>query len=249
MPKEVIDQNAISAEVAEMLKKAAEQQAEEEQTSIPFISLRGKKFSVGEDKLGTVMTVVILASIFDNSYYDRAYDPSSEEVFPPACFSIYEDIANAVPHETSPVRQGEDCDSCTMNQFGSAKQGKGKACRNGRRILIASVTEGRVNLSDLAIVNMSPTALKAYSRYVKAVTVTKKLPMWGVITQLSFEEDCAYPVLQVGYVDTVMPADIEFIAQRLEEFQEKVEVAYDVSNYEAPPQVDDKKTAKKSKMS
>ena len=250
MEQNIIDQNKISEETARLLAEAAQRQAEDEQTSIPFVSLKGKKFSIGDEKLGTVLNTVILADVLDNSYYDRPYDPSSDEVFPPACFSIYHDLNEAVPDDTSPTAMHENCLDCPMNKFESARQGKGKACRNGRRILIASVdSEGRVNFADLSIVNMSPTALKSFSRYVKGITVTKKLPLWAVITQLSFEEDSSYPVLQTAYMADVHPQDLEIAAKRLQEFQDLVEVPYDVSNYQPLEPEDPSKVAKKSKMS
>jgi len=246
---EILDPNTITPEMQKLLDMAAQQQAENELSTIPFISLKGKKFSIGDDKLGNTLRVVILADVFDNTWYDRPYDPSSDEIFPPACFAIGSTQSELIPDETSPVRQNDTCYGCAKNEFGSATQGKGKACRNGRRILIASIGEdNRVNFGDLAIISMSPTALKGFSKYVKSVATVKKLPIWSVITVLSFDEDSAYPVLVAGYHDILSGADIEKIAQRLPEFVEAVSQPYDVSTYEPPENVE-AKAAKKSKMS
>lgn len=246
---EIVDPNQLSPEVQAALVEAAKQQSEAEQSTIPFISLKGKKFTVGEDKLGTQLKVVILADVFDHSWYDRPYDPSSDEVFPPACFAIGDDVNSMEPHVDSPMPQSDVCDGCPKNEFGSATQGKGKACRNGRRILIASVAEDNyVNFGDLAIINMSPTALRGFSKYVKSIATIKRLPLWSVVTILGFDEDSAYPVLTAGYHDIVRGADIEVIAKRLPDFKKEVSRPYDTSNYEAPGDVAAKET-KKSKMS
>ena len=253
MANEIIEQQTgelanISEETKALLAKAAQQQAEEEQSSIPFLSLKGKKFSIGDEKIGTKMQVVILADVFDNSYYDRPYDPDVQT--PPACFSIYKDIDNAFPHESSPTPISKPgCAECAFNKFESAPNGKGKACRNGRRILVASIHNDKVNLADLAIANISPTALKGFSRFVKAITITKGLPLWAVASTLSFDEDSDWPLLQASFDYMLSGPEIDEIASRLGEFEECVSVPYDTSGYEPPPAVDETKAKKNSKMS
>lgn len=244
--KEVINLDVLPPEVQALLDEAAKEQSEAEQSTIPFMSLKGKKFSIGDEKFGNKLDCIILADVHDYSWYDRAYDP--DVTVPPACFAMGKVPANMVPHENSPHPQSEQCDGCPKNEFASAPNGKGKACRNGRRILIASLTDNRVNFGDLAIVNMSPTALRGFSKYTKNISTIKRLPLWSVITNLSFDEDSAYPLLVASYVSTAHPADIGIIANRLQEFQDMVEVPYDTSNYEEP-EVATAASAKKSKMS
>jgi len=240
---------SVDPEVAKLLAQAAENQAKTEVSGIPFMSLKGKKFTLGDVKLGTSLNVVILADVIDYSYYDRPYN--TDEITPPACFAIGRDINELAPHENSPTPISDSCKGCPNNEFGSAANGKGKACRNGRRILVASVlSDGSVNLDDLAIINMAPTSLKAYSRYAKSLATVRKLPSWSVVTNLSFDPDEDWPVLVPMYIGVAPGSTINAIAQRLEEFNEVVAVAYDTSNYEAPNKeaaaASDKK---KSKMS
>jgi hypothetical protein len=258
MSNEVIESTAIvernesilTPEIKALLAQSAEQQAVAETNTIPFISLKGKKFSIGDDKLGTVLKTIILADVFDNSWYDRPYDAGSDEVYPPACFAVYKELSDASPHKDSPVAQSDNCDGCPKNEFGS--KGKGKACRNGRRILIASVgDDGRVNFGDLAIINMSPTALKGFSKYTKSVSTLKKLPLWAVHTTLSFDDDAAYPVLAASFDGPAHGDDITRIATLLDTFNDAVSIPYDTSNYEPPTSAatSEAQAAKKSKMS
>lgn len=235
------DDNYISPEVQALLDQAAQTQAEKETSVIPFMSFKGKKFTLGEDKLGDKLDVVLLADCFDNSWYDRAYDPKSEDKFPPACFSVGGDF----PHVTSPVAQHDNCTDCPKNQFGS--KGNGKECRNGRRFLIASVGEKGVNLANLAIMNVAPTTLKAASKYIKALNTVKGLPYWAVVTKLSFDAESSYPVLEFTVGDLLGGKDLEQISKSLDTFQTLIEQPYDVSNYEAPEAVAE--SAKKSKVS
>ena len=238
---------ALTPEMQALIDSAADEQSASETNGIPFISTKGKKFANGDTKLGTSLNVVLLASVFDHSYYDRPYD--EDVITPPACFAIGKTEEDMAPHEDSPVPQSDTCEHCAMNEFGSSANGKGKACRNGRRFLMAPVySDGRIDLNDLAIVNISPTALKGFSKYIKAISSMKRLPLWAVVTTLSFDEDAAYPVVIPSYDSLVPPAVLKDIAPRLQEFEEYVSVAYDTSTYE-PPEVAEQQTKKKSKMS
>lgn len=233
------------AELAELLAKAAMQQAESETDTVPFISLKGKKFTIGDEKLGTTLDVVILASVADNAWYDRKYDPSSGEVSPPACFSI----GGKEPHSDSPKPQHDDCASCPKNQYESAENGKGKACRNGRRLLVASVKDGKVNLANLAIINVAPTTLKAISKYIKSVNIIKGLPCWAVVTRVSFDEDVAWPLLTFTLLDVLDAQYLGDIARSLVSYEELVSVPYNTAGYVTPDEQIQKEAPKKSKVS
>ena len=244
--KELVDINELPPEVRALLDEAAKVQSESELSTIPFMSLKGKKFSIGDEKFGSSLNCIILADVHDYSWYDRPYDPDIQS--PPACFAIGKAPDDMAPHEDSPKKQHESCYDCPKNQFASAPNGKGKACRNGRRLLVASLTDNRANFGDLAIVNMSPTALKGFSKYMKNISTVKRLPIWSVITNLSFDEDSAYPLLTANFVSIANAIDIGTIASRIAEFQDMVSIPYDISNYEEP-EAAAASSAKKSKMS
>jgi hypothetical protein len=239
----------VSDEVKAILAQAAKTQGDAEASSIPYMSIKGKKFTIGDEKLGTTLDVVILADMFDHAYYDKDYDPDT--VSPPACWAIGPRDTELVPDLDAPVRQAESCNECPQNQFGS--KGKGKACRNGRRLLLASVVtldtgEKRTNLDDLAILNIPPTSLKAYARYTKNITVIHKLPTWAVITKLTFDEDSAWPSIVPLFVSPVDAHTIGKASTMLNEYTDMVSQPYDCSGYIPVEEVvaDGKK---KSKMS
>jgi hypothetical protein len=244
-------QIVLTDEVKQLLAKAAEDQGAAEISSIPYMSIKGKKFSIGDEKLGTTLDVVILADMYDHSYYDRDYDPDT--ITPPACFAINSVLSEMTPHETSPDKQSASCNTCPKNEFGSAKNGKGKACRNGRRLLVAAVTkldhdQYQPNLGDLAIINIPPTSLKAYARYTKNITVVHKLPTWAVVTKLTFDDDSAWPSIVPLYITTADPDTISKISKSLTEYTAAVSGPYDTSNY-VPLDQADASTVKRSKMS
>lgn len=240
----------VSAEVKELLEQAAKEQSEAEHGAIPFLSIKGKKFSLGDEKLGTSLTVIILADIFDHAYYDKDYDP--DVISPPACFAIGEVHGEMVPSDDAPAKQYMSCTGCPQNEFGSARHGtsKGKACRNGRRLLLASVADGKANFDDMVILNLPPTSLKTYSRYAKNNTTYRKLPIWAIVTKLTFDENSDWPSIVPLFDAVADNEDITIIASRLAEFKEIVSVPYDCSGYIKPDVTTEQAdTNKKSKMS
>lgn len=244
MENEIISTpTGLDAETLALIAKAAQIQGEEQVSSIPFLSVKGKKFTLGEEKLGNTINIVILADVFDHAYYDRPYDP--DVISPPACFAINSSSSDLVPSATSPALQAVSCSVCPMNEFGSSSNGKGKACRNGRRLLIAATTDGVPDLNNLAIINLAPTSLKAYARYAKGLATIKKLPTWAVITVLSFDDDSAWPQIVPTFNGVLDGQYINSIVPNLAEFADAISVPYDVSGY-VPM---DASTTKKSKMS
>ena len=93
----------------------------------------------------------------------------------PTCFSFDGKVpSEGVEHPLSPK-----CISCPMNQFGSAKEGRGKACKNMRRLVI--LLDGEQFPIRLTL---PPTSLKPYDEYVCRLR-TKGLPPNAVMTNLS----------------------------------------------------------------
>jgi hypothetical protein len=258
MSQEIIEQNntdiaSLSPEIQALLNQAAEEQSNAESSTLPTMSLKGKKFAVGDDKLGSSINVVILADAFDHAYYDRPYDP--DIITSPACFAIGHNSNEMAPNPEHgiPVQQAINCSVCKQNEFGSAKNGtgKGKACRNGRRLLIASVSsDSQIHLSDLAIINIPPTSLKGFSRFSKNHTIFTKIPLWASIVNLSFDEDSDWPVIVPTFIKIANAASIEDIANKLSEYEAMVMTPYDCSSYLPLDETEETaSTKKKSKMS
>lgn len=244
----------LPAELHAMLAEAAKEKAAAETNSdnIPFLSLKGKRFTLNEEKLGTELDVVILADLYDNSYYDRPYKEGVQ--VPPACFAINSAHDALAPHEASPVKQSDDCATCPKNEWGSSQNGsgKGKACRNGRRLLVAPYirTTGAVSMGELAIVNLAPTTLTSYSEYLRKLPKVglplPPMPMFAVATHLSFDDDRAYPVLKFEKIDNLTdPNVLGTIMSQQPKFLEVISTPYNVADYTPP----EEGSASRSKMS
>ncbi len=218
----------VSDEVRRILDEAAKKQRDNELSRTPFLSIKNKKFAIGELKLGTTLNVVVLANVFDNAYYDRPYDP--DVMMPPACFAIGEVQSELVPNDTSPDVQSPACDGCPKNEFGSS--GKGKVCRNGRRLLMAVVVDNKLDMDNLVILNLAPTSLKAFSQYSKRLSNLTKLPLWACITNLSFDDDVAWPQIVPTFVNPLDADNISSIATKINDYTIEVSIPYDTSGYE-----------------
>lgn len=245
---------ALSPELQALIESAAQTQGDAEASVLSVISLRNKRFTLGDTKLGTSLDVVILADAYDNAYYDKPYN--ADTIQPPACFAINTVSANMAPDPENhyvPDPQHDKCNGCPQNEYETARQGKGKACRNGRRLLVAAVTDGRANLKDLALINLAPTSLKNFSRYVKQIATGKKLPLWAVVTNLEFDDESPYPILIPTFADNMYAEDLHEIAATLKEYEKIIMTPYDCTSWELADGTEEAtaatSAAKKSKMS
>ena len=158
-----------------------------------LIGTKGKVFSMpdGSSNNGP-MTVVVLDWCTANTYFEGLYNP--QNIQPPACFALSNEPAKAAPSNNSPKKQAESCSECPKNAWGSDPQGgKGKACKNTRRLLLAAANS--TDKSPLWIISVSPTGLKHFDKYVNTLADAGVHPV-EVITSISFEASEAYPTLR-----------------------------------------------------
>lgn len=174
---------------------------------------------------------IIIDFVSGNFFYEGAYDPNN--IVPPACFSLSPQPSGMVPSDSSPLRQADKCDTCPMNQFGS--DGNGKACKNSRMLALLP-PDGDID-TPLAILKVSPTALKAYDSYVASVARATNRPPYGVITEITFDDSRSYPSLRFGNPRPVDNDVLGVVMARREEARKRLLTEPDVSQFEAnkPP--------------
>lgn len=85
---------------------------------------------------------VILDWAFENVFYDRPYVEGHPSA--PACFAVARDVHEMAPTADVPVPQSESCSTCPQNEFESAANGRGKACRNSIRLLVMDEADNSV---------------------------------------------------------------------------------------------------------
>jgi hypothetical protein len=142
---------------------------------------------------GGKLECVVLGYCALNAWYEGDYDPSDKQ--PPNCYAFSEvaDDPDMAPHPQAPDKQADKCSECEKNVFGTAKTGRGKACGNKIRLgcLTSADAEDAAGISaaELATGTISPTNLKHWAGYVKALEEEHGRPSWGVITEISSHND------------------------------------------------------------
>lgn len=151
---------------------------------------KGKVSYDGQPVAGNVLDVIVIHSVMENAFYDTEFDPDNPRS--PVCFAFGTSEDDMVPHADSKEPQHDSCKGCPMNEFGSADKGKGKACKNVRRLALlpakpleAGVLEG----SDVAYCKLPVTSGKGFNNYVKRLSNQFELPPFAFVTQLSAVDD------------------------------------------------------------
>ena len=200
-----------------------------------FLSIKGGAFTYQEADLGADFEVIILDFVNEKAYYDGAYDPDNPSA--PACWAITsDDPSEMVPHSDSPVPQCDTCSECWANEFGSADTGRGKACKDNRKLLLAAADDFDEDTpnKELAYLRVPPTSLKNFDKFIKGLGKLSKRPCYGVTTAMHIEDD-EYPIL--SFTPETVINDVA-IMQEVMELREvnsdSLMESYDPANYVPP---------------
>lgn len=149
------------------------------------------------------MVAVILDTVLENVFYGSDYDPENPQG--PQCFAFGRGDAEMSPHEVV-VANGtavhETCKGCPNNEFGSAERGRGKACRNIRRLglipgglfdnngkFVMETDLDAFKSAQLGFLKIPVTSVKGYAAFVKQLAASLKRPPLGVFTKIKVTPD------------------------------------------------------------
>lgn len=140
---------------------------------------------------GNKMDVVILAYRLENQFYEGAYDSNSPQA--PSCYAFGVDDESMAPHEKAENKQADACHGCPMNEWGSAEQGRGKACKNVRRVCVIpadALDAGAEGIKDAAwaFLKVSVTSVKGWAGYVNSLAQLSRPPL-AFVTEISVTPD------------------------------------------------------------
>lgn len=135
------------------------------------------------------LDVIVVASTTERCYYDKPYDP--DIISSPACFAQSLETRELVPHENVPEPQADSCAECPLAEFGSAKTGKGPACKTYRKLIFipADTAAGDVPKAELAYLKVSPTSVKNWQKYAQQLVASAGIPPWAARTQIKVVPD------------------------------------------------------------
>jgi hypothetical protein len=75
-----------------------------------------------------------------------------------------------------------DCETCPMNEWGSANRGRGKACKERRAVYL--LLEGSLLP---VVVNLAPASIKGFKQYVFR-TASRGTPYWSLVTKVGLAQ-------------------------------------------------------------
>lgn len=241
----------------EFERQAAESAKMEESTSTgAFFSLKAGVLAWdGQALENNQMACIVVDSILENVTYDVAFD--SDNPTPPRCFAFSRTGEGMKPHNSVfEIKQevNDTCAGCPRNEFKTAVKadgspGKGKACRNTRRLALipAGKLDGNGKFTPnkkadeyasatMGFMKLPVTSVANYSAFVKQIAGSLKRPPHGVFTKIKVSPD-AKNQFKVTFeaLDLVPKELIPVVMGRHEEAKLSIEQPYNLEQEEAAP--------------
>ncbi len=220
------------------------------------IKTSDRLFRMGDDLLGNAgadMYGIILEFGYAKYFYgDRRYTPG--EISNPYCTmsSLNPDEKTWVPFESSEKVQATKCFACKHNKFGTAENGKGKACTDKRRLVLLVADslkkQSALDISnvDLSVLEIPPTGIKNWASYLKYMTDGEGLPPYAFVTRFTFDPTSSKEIVQYeAHSIITAPSAVDKIKACLTVAGELACKEYQYSSADAEEEIKDTKPSKK----
>jgi len=166
----------------------AKKTVESERAGGNYISLKGGRMTMHDEQIpNDKLDVIVLATIHERTLYERPYDPDDDG--PPDCFAQGVNLTDLSPHENVPNPVSSQCKGCPKAEFGTARQGKGPACKTYRKLALVPADATDFTEAEIAVMRIPPTSVRNYSRYAAKVAGSTGMPPWAVKTEISVKPD------------------------------------------------------------
>lgn len=178
---EVESADVIAARLKENLERQARATAAMRTSGI-YASFKNANFKIdGQPIPNNKADIRILAAIGERAYYEDEYDADQTQV--PVCYALDSDK----PHDESSSPQSAKCEDCEHNKWGSAARGRGKACREGARVIFTSANLPQEN-APMITAKIPVTSLKSVTALTSRCSDAGKLT-GEFITEIKVVED------------------------------------------------------------
>jgi len=203
-----------------------------------FLSTKGGQLTYqGNPIEGNKLKCVVLAHILENKYYDSKFDPNTPSA--PACYAFGTNDKDMAPHEKADSPQSKKCADCKHNEWGSSSRGRGKTCKNSRRLALLHADSLKkpeeIKSGTVVYLELPVTSVKGWAGYVQGLANVKKRPPSSVITEISVVPD-PKSQFKVGFKlieDISDNATLSPIMKRADEEAAKIGFAYPPMNPDA----------------
>lgn len=207
-----------------------------------FLSFKGGNLSYNDELIpNNKLGIIVIDFLLENGIFREKYNPNKPAS--PMCYAFGRTEDDLTPHEEAEEPQHTDCANCPNNEWGSDPEGgRGKACKNSRRIGIIpadvlghSDTVERIKKASVVMCKLPVTSIKNFSTYVnQVVKVMDKVP-FSVVTELSTKPHPT-SLFQVHWrvTDEIMNQDVlEALFEKREQFQKQLLQPYPKFDEEA----------------
>ncbi|MCD8196474.1 MAG: hypothetical protein LUE24_04815 [Lachnospiraceae bacterium] len=193
-----------------------------------------------EDYLKEIQGVIVFSHQM-NAYWPNAFGQSNnQEDKIPACSSM--DGKTGYWPATGELR---NCDTCPLNQYGTdVRGGKGKACKNMRRIYL--MRDGDPNFYLLTV---PPTSIKEVNRQMRKIMASKGIPYTGLVVSFKLAKatngnGIDYSTIVMEKKGTLPPATMSLAGEMRRQIKTKYkEMSISLDDYATVPAAGSETTA------
>ena len=174
------------------LKRQASEQAAAETVQSSSLSIKaGVLMYRSMPVAGNKLDVVVLGAVREHQYFPERYDPNN--IQPPLCWAIGMEEGTMGPDaQLVTEAQSDNCADCKMFEWGSDPNGgRGKACKEKRRLAFISATALQDDIlgAEIATLTIPVMSVANWSGYVNKIAAALGRPAWAVVTTISVVPD------------------------------------------------------------
>lgn len=191
-------------------------------TSGSYISFKNAILKVdGQPVPNNTADVRVLAIAGERAWYSKEFD--ADEIQVPDCYAL-DDV---VPHELSKDPQSDVCATCPKNKWGSATKGRGKACREGARVIV--VPSGTpLDIAQMSTAKVPVTSLASVQTFSSRCTQAGKLTGECVTTLSVVEDKKSFFKVHLNIKEVSNNMDLELLLKKQAEAYELAITPYPV---------------------
>lgn len=190
---------------------------------------------------------IIIDFIAKKAWYEGEYD--KDNIVPPNCFALgFEPHDQLVASPNSPDLQlAEGCKTCPKNAFKSARNGKGKACKDAYVIamippmLDTETAEEYQARAQLMTLEISATGLKPFEKYVRDLARDYGKAPYAFVTEFFMDETVDYSSVRAGNPEGITAIEAQVVFASRDEAAKLLSVEPNVAEFDE--KVGSKKTA------
>lgn len=196
-----------------------------------------RKFKdAGGDKHDTISGIIV-DFVSKKAWYEGAYDKDS--IVPPNCFALdFMQHDMLEPSENSPDKQADSCKSCPKNQFKSADNGKGKACKDAYVLaLLPPMVDGETAeeyqaRAALVTLEISATGIKPFEKYVRDLARDYSKAPYAFVTEFFMDDTVDYASVRAGNPEGITAIEAQLVFSLREEAARMLAVEPNVAEFD-----------------